>query len=640
MFFYRRLKMKNNNLIKKGIICTICSIIALSFVMIVQTVYADGIENPVYDPDTENSTYSYVYFGHYPQSEITDDDLTEDIMGANYNKYGVAIVNRQQIFRKTANGESRYYLVEPIKWKVLNIDDNYMLLQADRIIDRWDSYSYHGENSWKISTLRSWLNGYDYDKNSSSKDYTADFDNFKSVAFTEDEYDICQLIDITLGNTTTSDYVIIPTYEMVTNTSYGFFDWVSSSFTRKKTATDFSYSNNGWYLLNSDGVDSSGQIDNWWGDPIGVAPVVQILVNSDQYYTSKPELTMGTDINDATIGLKYSSINYTGEEKKPTVNVTVGNDTLIKDVDYTVNYSDNINAGTAKVTITGCGNYYGSVEKTFTINRIDQEISRVESSYSKTMGDSSFRLNAKTSGNGAITYSSSDTSVVIAAQNTGKITIVGTGTATITITASQTKNYNEAKKIVEILVLPKNITSLKQISSTTSSIKLSWNKIPGASGYEIYRYSSTQEEYKKIKTISSGSITSFVNNKLSPGKTYNYKVRSFVQKGSKKYYGNFSSAKATATKPKRTSITKMKFTVGARGWVDIKYKKVSCTGYEILYAKNSKFRKGTYYRTKKTSYGIMENSAGTFYAKVRPYKTCGGKVYYGSWSKAKKVKSK
>ena len=338
--------MKNNNLIKKSIICTICSIIALSFVMIAQTVYAEGIENPVYDPDTENSTYSYVYFGHYPQSEITDDDLTEDIIGANYNKYGVAIVNRQQIFRKTVNEEQHYYLVEPIKWKVLNIDDNYMLLLADRIIDSWGTYygSYGGynDNSWKISGLRSWLNGYDYDKNSSSKDYTADFDNFKSVAFTEDEYDICQLFDITFGNTTTSDYVIIPTYEMVTNTSYGFSDVISGigistrSFTREKTATDYANCYNSWYLLYGKGVDSDGSFDDYGFQAEGVVPVVQILVNSDQYYTSKPELTMGTDINDATIGLKYSSINYTGEEKKPTVNVTVGNDTLIKDVDYTV----------------------------------------------------------------------------------------------------------------------------------------------------------------------------------------------------------------------------------------------------------------------------------------------------------------
>lgn len=632
--------MKSRNLIKKSILCTICCIIALSFAMIVQTVYAEGIENPVYDPDTGNSTYSYVYFGHYPQSEISGNDLSEDITGANYNKYGVATVNRQQIFRKDVGEEYHYYLVEPIKWKVLNIDDNYMLLQTDKIIARGiDYYGYDSDNGWKKSDLRSWLNGYDYDKNSSSKDYTADFENFKSVAFTEDEYDICQLIDFTRGGITTSDYVIIPSYKMVTNTSYGFKEVNGNSFTREKTATDYASGSNGWCLIDSYGVDSSGHFGGYRNFEDGVAPVVKVLINSDQYYTSKPELTMGTDISDASISLKYNSTDYTGKEKKPAVTVKMGNNTLTKDADYTVNYSDNVDGGNGKVTISGCGKYYGSVEKSFTINRINQKISRVYSSYTKAIGDKAFRLNATTSGNGAITYSSSDTSVVIAAQNTGKITIVGMGTATVTITASETKNYNEAKKTVEIVVLPKNVTNLKQSSSTTSSIKLSWSKISGASGYEIYRYSPTQEEYKRIKIINSGKTSSFVNSKLSSGKTYKYKIRAFVKKGSKKYYGNFSTAKSTATKPKKTSITKMKFLIGARGSVNIKYKKVSCTGYEILYAKNSKFKGGTRYRTKKTSYSIMENSSGTFYAKVRPYKTCGGKVYYGSWSKAKKVKS-
>ena len=43
--------------------------------------------------------------------------------------------------------------------------------------------------------------------------------------------------------------------------------------------------------------------------------------------------------------------------------------TILKEgTDYTTNYSNNINIGTAKVTITGQGNYKGSIIKTFTIN--------------------------------------------------------------------------------------------------------------------------------------------------------------------------------------------------------------------------------------------------------------------------------
>ena len=61
-----------------------------------------------------------------------------------------------------------------------------------------------------------------------------------------------------------------------------------------------------------------------------------------------------------------SGYTYNGQEKKPTVTVTDGEKTLTS-ADYTVAYGENINAGTATVTVTGQGNYTGSVEKHFTI---------------------------------------------------------------------------------------------------------------------------------------------------------------------------------------------------------------------------------------------------------------------------------
>ncbi len=58
---------------------------------------------------------------------------------------------------------------------------------------------------------------------------------------------------------------------------------------------------------------------------------------------------------------------YTGNEIKPTVTVKDGDKPLTQDTDYTVSYSGNTNAGLATVTVTGQGNYTGSVEKNFTI---------------------------------------------------------------------------------------------------------------------------------------------------------------------------------------------------------------------------------------------------------------------------------
>ncbi len=68
-----------------------------------------------------------------------------------------------------------------------------------------------------------------------------------------------------------------------------------------------------------------------------------------------------------TITLDSDSYAYTGSAVEPAVTVTDGTKTLVKDTDYTVEYSNNINTGTATVTITGINNYTGTVTKNFTI---------------------------------------------------------------------------------------------------------------------------------------------------------------------------------------------------------------------------------------------------------------------------------
>ena len=61
---------------------------------------------------------------------------------------------------------------------------------------------------------------------------------------------------------------------------------------------------------------------------------------------------------------------YTGEPITPAVTITNGDgELLVADTDYTVEYKDNVNAGTATVTITGKGIYTGSVDVPFQINK-------------------------------------------------------------------------------------------------------------------------------------------------------------------------------------------------------------------------------------------------------------------------------
>ena len=69
------------------------------------------------------------------------------------------------------------------------------------------------------------------------------------------------------------------------------------------------------------------------------------------------------------VKISDSEYTYDGQPKTPEVVVSnsTGEYTLLKDYSYTISYEDNINAGTAKVTVKGKGNYTGTVTEEFTI---------------------------------------------------------------------------------------------------------------------------------------------------------------------------------------------------------------------------------------------------------------------------------
>ena len=58
---------------------------------------------------------------------------------------------------------------------------------------------------------------------------------------------------------------------------------------------------------------------------------------------------------------------YTGVACTPELTVRDGNTILVKDKDYTINYINNVNVGTATITIVGKGNYVDTREIKFNI---------------------------------------------------------------------------------------------------------------------------------------------------------------------------------------------------------------------------------------------------------------------------------
>ena len=90
---------------------------------------------------------------------------------------------------------------------------------------------------------------------------------------------------------------------------------------------------------------------------------------SDGKYIPTANITLYAKWEEVVITLNPMSFTYDGTEKKPETTVKVGSKTLEKDKDYTVEYKNNINVGTATVTITGKGSYEGvTATTTFKIN--------------------------------------------------------------------------------------------------------------------------------------------------------------------------------------------------------------------------------------------------------------------------------
>ena len=113
---------------------------------------------------------------------------------------------------------------------------------------------------------------------------------------------------------------------------------------------------------------------------------------------------------------------------------------------------NNTNAGVATVAAIGKGEYFGQfATQTFVINKADGSISFANATETKTKSenpsDNTFTNAVTNTGDGIVTYDSSNTGVATV-DNDGKVTILTTGETTITATVADGENYTYASKTV------------------------------------------------------------------------------------------------------------------------------------------------------------------------------------------------
>ena len=241
-------------------------------------------------------------------------------------------------------------------------------------------------------------------------------------------------------------------------------------------------------------------------------------------------------ISKASVTLSTSTYAYDGKAKTPSVTVKVGGKTLKNDTDYTVSYSNNTKVGTAKVTITGKGNYTGSVSKTYSIknNFKKATISGISNkSYTgKNITQSiTVKYNGKTLKNGTdytVSYSSN--------KNIGTATVKVTGKGSYAGTITKTFKINPAKQ------------EIQKLTAKSKAFFVDWAQKGSATGYEIQYATNSKFTSAKKVTITNKKTDKTTISKLSGKKKYYVRVRSYTTVKGTKYYGAWSASKSVTTK--------------------------------------------------------------------------------------------
>ena len=204
---------------------------------------AGFIHRPVAAPDPQSptglkTTWSCVFFGAYPSAEVVDgkwnsvddyalregDLIRDDALyarletadwqgdsvemdGYRYLRVGLdkahaESTNTEQHYIWDYSRPWHYFRIQPIRWRVLDIQENRAMLLADRMPDSVPFHAADEEIAWDGSTLRSWLNGYDAKANKQGIDYTGA--GFIDRAFTAEEREA--ILPVQCENDANRDY--------------------------------------------------------------------------------------------------------------------------------------------------------------------------------------------------------------------------------------------------------------------------------------------------------------------------------------------------------------------------------------------------------------------------------------------------
>ena len=253
----------------------------------------------------------------------------------------------------------------------------------------------------------------------------------------------------------------------------------------------------------------------------------------------------------ASVALSKTEFLYNGAVQKPSIVIKDADGNKIKSFSAVWSDSSSRSVGTYTVKIVMTGNYSGTFTKTYKINLpatakvkfTSPSSSSVTISWSKVStasGYAVYKYNSSTKKYTLIKELGNKTSYTVKGLKAGtKYTFAVRAFKTV----NGTKYYSDYKKLntATITTAPK----ISKVTAGTKSASVKWNKVSGASGYQIYVATSKNGTYKKVATAKNASS---VIKSLKKGKTYYFKVRTYKTVDGVNIYSAFSATKSVKIK--------------------------------------------------------------------------------------------
>jgi len=373
-------------------------------------------------------------------------------------------------------------------------------------------------------------------------------------------------------------------------------------------------------LENMPGTIVSLPPDHWpmFRDCVEAAVLKPYAVTSSAHKTApKKTVEYALDNEKITVSLPADSYVYNGKARKPSPVIIHGPRKLRAGIEYSALYENNINAGTATVTITGIGYYSGTVTRTFKITRA--AISKTELTYSltaKTYNGKPQGVTVKApDGAGKVTVSYTGKGVTEYETSTKKPTDAGSYTVTVNIAAGM--NYDAADFTLGTFKIKRaNISRVKIPNQEWTGKKIKPTSFTyNGKSFSVKANTTAQRSYGKNKSIGEGTVKLMGKGNFKGKKTLSFKIV-----------------------PKKNSVSKI--TTGTKQ-MTVRWKRVSAvqniTKYQVRYRVKGKTKWTTRtYDASDSSAKIKKLKKGRQYeVKVRSYKTVSKVKYYSAWSAVK-----